>query len=498
MKCLQFWNKFSLCNGEGYGAFSPGSRSLLCSFYVALFCCVASGLFAQNQKISGSWRGELDLGIQKLPLVFHFQAQGDAWEGTLDSPQQNATGIPISEIRFEDPMLFLRIDTIGASYEAILSGEILQGTFKQAGMELPLSFRPQKGEDTQTFKRPQTPQGPFSYDIVHTGFLNQAENILLRGTLTLPTGTGPFPGVILVSGSGPQNRNGEVFSHQPLWVLADYLTRKGIAVLRYDDRGVGESEGVFKQATTRDLMTDAWAALRKLKTIPKVDTLRLGVIGHSEGGLIAWMMAAEQSKDLSFIAALAPPVVPIDELMAQQTYDLVMASGASEELALEQMQTNRKLYQVIKNASDQAEAKAQLTPLLDTLFLSTNPDTSALAAERKRLYEQYAPLTSPWFFHFIKIEPEAFIRTIQIPAWVAFGKKDRQVSAAINRQALEAMDKASFDIHSFENLNHLFQSAPTGAVSEYGEIEETMNEPMLDKLATWIRQQPTNKTRSSP
>lgn len=253
--------------------------------------------------------------------------------------------------------------------------------------------------------------------------MNQDENILLKGTVTLPTGTGPFPGVILVSGSGPQNRNGEIFSHQPLWVLADFLTRNGIAVLRYDDRGVGESEGVFEQATTRDLMMDAWAALRKLKTIPKVDTLRLGVIGHSEGGLIAWMMAAEQSTDLSFIAALAPPVVPIDKLMAQQTYDLVMASGAPEELALEQMQTNRKLYQVIKNASDQTEAEAQLAPLLDSLFLATNPDTSALAAERKRLYEQYAPLTSPWFFHFLKTEPELFIRHIPIPAWVAFGKK---------------------------------------------------------------------------
>lgn len=144
MKCLQFWNKFSLGNGEGCRAFLPGRSTLLGSFYVALFCCIASGALAQNQKISGSWRGELDLGIQKLPLVFHFQAQGDAWEGTLDSPQQNAAGIPISEIRFEDPMLFLQIDAIGASYEAILSGEVLQGTFKQAGLELPSPSAPKR------------------------------------------------------------------------------------------------------------------------------------------------------------------------------------------------------------------------------------------------------------------------------------------------------------------------------------------------------------------
>ncbi len=459
------------------------ARRLLSCLLLAGSCMVA---FAQSPDISGSWKGELDVGLQKLPLHFHFQWADSVWKGSMDSPQQNARGIPLSEVQANGNLLYLQIEAIRGSYEGVLLGQAIQGTFRQAGMEFPLTLTPFAGEETVSLRRPQTPEGPFPYEILRTGFVNEAAGILLQGTVTIPAGPGPFPGLVLVSGSGPQNRNSEIFSHQPFWVLADYLTRQGIIVLRYDDRGVGESEGNFEEATTADFASDAWAGLARLKGLEKIDTLRLGVVGHSEGGLIAWMMAAEQRTDLSFIAALAPPVVSIDALMAQQTYDLVRGSGASEELAQEQTKINRQLYQAIKEAPDPEAAREALLPLLETHFVSPTADSSARKKEKEKLWEQYAPMTSGWFFAFIKMEPQQYIKQIQVPAWVAFGKKDRQVNAAVNAQALKEMGLERVEVHQFEDLNHLFQQAPTGAVSEYGSLEETFHEPVMEKLADWI------------
>jgi pimeloyl-ACP methyl ester carboxylesterase len=469
-----------------FRAFVAGYGMFLQVSLVLSGACTAA--YAQSPDISGSWRGELDVGLQKLPLHFHFQQADSLWQGSMDSPQQNARGIPLSEVQVNGPLLYLEIEAIRGSYEGVLLGTSIQGTFRQAGMEFPLILTPFEGEEAATLFRPQTPTGRFPYEILHTGFVNEEAGILLQGTLTIPPGPGPFPGLVLVSGSGPQNRNGEVFSHQPFWVLADYLTRKGIIVLRYDDRGVGASEGDFEQATTADFAGDAWAGLERIKRLEKIDTLHLGVVGHSEGGLIAWMMAAEQRKDLAFIAALAPPVVSIDTLMAQQTYDLVRGSGASEELAREQTKINRQLYRAIKEAPDPDAAREALLPLIEKHFVSA-ADSSAREKEKERLWQQYAPMTSGWFFQFIKMEPQRYIEKIRIPTWVAFGEKDRQVNASLNGEALEDMQLKGVEIHHFESLNHLFQKAPTGAVSEYGSLEETFHEPVMENLADWINRQ---------
>jgi uncharacterized protein len=445
-----------------------------------------------GQELQGSWSGTLEVMGQRLPLNFHFEPAGDDWQGTMDSPNQGAKGIKMSKVLFNGMMLTFEVAMAGITYEGIWAEPGFKGTFKQGAMEFPLDLKRMEIQGApEPPKRPQTPNGPFDYEIIETNFKNLAEEITLFGTLTKPRGDGPFPAVVLVTGSGPQNRNSEIFGHQSFWVIADYLTRNGIAVLRYDERGVGESDGVFENATSVDFKTDAQLAVEHLRKFPWTDQAKVGVIGHSEGGLISWMMGAE-GKGLDFIISLAGPVVPIPQLMAKQTADVSRSVGNPKELVERQVSINGKLYQVIAESNSAAEAKEKIDLLAEEMLLEYGLEGEQANQQRQALKEAFSNSLSPWFYNFIRTNPEQYIEKIKLPVFAAFGEKDIQVNAAQNANRLQELlgsKSGQLELKVYPNLNHLFQHADSGSVAEYQTLEETFNQQVLEDIVAFILEQ---------
>jgi alpha-beta hydrolase superfamily lysophospholipase len=376
-------------------------------------------------------------------------------------------------------------------YDGLFVGETIQGTFKQSEMNLPLDLKRslEGNAKEKEVKRPQKPQPPYNYEVYDTGFSNQIGNHL-KGTITKPFGNGPFPSVILVSGSGPQNRNSEIFGHEPFLVMADYFTQNGIVVLRYDERGVGESEGEFSSATSEDFFKDAQEGIRHLKSFDFVETEPMGMIGHSEGGLIAWMMAAEADNlGLQFAVSLAGPVVPIPDLMEKQTEDVSRSAGNPKDLVDQQLRINSRYYQMIIDSQDLNDAKSKVKALVNEEIATYDLSPELKQQQINSLVPALEKSLNPWFFNFIRTNPELYIQQIQIPVFAAFGGKDVQVNAVQNGNRLLELFKGKeelLEIKVYPELNHLFQKAKTGAVAEYAEIEETFNVEVLRDMANFI------------
>ncbi|SIS77123.1 alpha/beta hydrolase family protein [Belliella pelovolcani] len=459
----------------------------------ALFSILLFALCIQNihaQSIEGSWQGELAVMGQKIPLIVHFSEKEGEWSGKMDSPNQGAMGIAMRKVLFDGTMLSFEMSMGNASYEGLLLGEQIKGNFSQSGMSIPLDFTKAKDGELKSAQpnRPQNPQEPFEYEIQELSFENSEAGILLKGTLTKPAGNGPFPTVVLISGSGPHNRDHEIMGHRPFWVMADYLTNRGIAVLRYDERGVGESKGVYTDATTIDLMTDVSAALDFLKSQDYVDSKRLGVIGHSEGGLISWMLGAEY-EGLDFLITMAPPVIPITELMDKQTEAITRVSGANEMIVKAAVERNREVYQVVVESNNIDEIKPKLKELFESQLKSMGIPESMMDAQLKQLQQAYESQLDTWMINFLKMKPADYIHRIDIPVFAAFGSKDLQVDAAQNGNELIALfsDKPELlEVKVYENQNHLFQTAQTGAVDEYAKIEESISYLLLEDIVKFI------------
>src|SRR5690606_19372254 len=281
-------------------------------FTTFLFVLFSFTLAAQSELV-GQWHGTLEIQGIKLRVVINVEETENGYKTTMDSPDQGAKGIPVAVTVFENPNVKFAIPGV-LEYTGELKGNTIVGTFKQSGMSLLLNLtKNTSGEDL--IKRPQEPKEPFPYYAENITFKNEKAAITLSGTLTLPNQTGNFPAVVLISGSGPQNRNSEILGHKPFLIWADYLTRNGIAVLRFDERGVGESEGNFTTATSNDFATDVQSAVEFLKTRKEINKKQIGLIGHSEGGIVAPMVAALNPKDINFIVLLAGTGVQGDELL---------------------------------------------------------------------------------------------------------------------------------------------------------------------------------------
>lgn len=457
------------------------------AFLVLTFVCLGISLHAQENDLSGTWSGSLEVMGQKLPLLFHFEQVEGEWKGTADSPAQGAKGMLLKNILFNGLMASWEFEQIPALYEGVWVGDTLRGNFTQSGTSFPLNLVKSSAESEElALTRPQEPQPPFSYEEIETSFLTAGQSKLV-GTVTKPQGNGPFPAVVLVSGSGPQNRDGELFGHKPFWVMADYLSRNGVVVFRYDERGVGDSEGDFTQATSYDLKDDAADAIAHLRKFPFVNQAKVGVIGHSEGGMIGWMLAAETG--LNFLVALAAPVIPIDQFMEQQTLDVLRVSNASEELIEQRLTLNKKVYEAVKTTESYHELERNLAKMLREHLAGLGIAEEALDEETSAIMEAFGPTLSPWFFEFMKFSSAPYIEKIQIPVFAAFGGKDIQTNALMNSEALRemTMEKSHlFDMVTYPDLNHLFQTAETGSVAEYGTISETFNTEVLDDILQWI------------
>ena len=443
--------------------------------------------------VAGDWFGKLKVPNGQLRIVFHITADADgALTATLDSPDQNAMGIPVGETTYADGKVTLSLKALQARYEGVLSddGQMMTGTWSQGGASLPLEVS--RTDQYVKPNRPQEPTPPFPYEEEDVEFENKDAQIKLAGTLTMPSSAGPHPAVILISGSGPQDRDESLMGHKPFLVLADHLTRRGIAVLRYDDRGTAKSTGTFSTATTRDLADDAQAAVNFLKTRTEIATDKIGLIGHSEGGIIAPMLGAE-TDNVAFIVMLAGPGLPGDEILNLQSKLIAEAGGMNDTMVENMLHVNSKLYKEAAEApADEAadRLRATIAALKEELGSAS---ASAIGLTDDRDEAMIEQLTSPWFRFFLSYDPLPTLQNLQIPVLSVIGKKDLQVPAEENTKAIEEALKAGGNSHYeaviLPNLNHLFQHATTGAPSEYGAIEETFATEALELVSAWILEQ---------
>jgi len=437
---------------------------------------------AKPSDIDGAWMGVLDTGTVKLHVVFHISNTADGLKATMDSPDQGVNGLPTSSVVRDGASLKIEAKVVGGVFEGKIAPDLssIDGTWTQ-GEPMPLVLKRITEKDKAALepKRPQVPVKPYPYHEEDVTYENKVQNVTLAATLTIPQGKGPFPGVVLITGSGPQDRDETLLGHKPFLILSDYLTRHGIAVLRADDRGTAKSTGVFAKATTADFATDTEAGVAYLKTRVEIDPHKIGLIGHSEGGVIAPMVAA-RNKDVAYIVMMAGTGVPGGEVLAAQMEAIEVASGAKPEEAAKTAAKQREINKLIETEKDDAVLSKELKEKMADM-----PEAQAgLAATQ---------FTSPWFRYFLTYDPATALRHVTCPVLVLNGSLDKQVLPSQNlppiRKALEEAGNKHFEIDELPGLNHLFQTAKTGSPMEYAQIEETMSPVALDKMATWIGKQ---------
>jgi len=432
---------------------------------------------APASPVAGAWEGAIDTGAVRLRIGVAITAQPDGkLSAMMDSPDQGAYGLPLSDVTFADGVLKFVLQRANGAFEGRLNaaGTEIAGTWTQGGA-LPLVLK--KVEKLTRLNRPQEPKPPFPYRSEPVAIVNAAGRVVLDGTLTVPEGKGPFPAVVLITGSGPQNRDEEIFGHKPFLVLADHLTRRGIAVLRYDDRGVGKSTGSFASATSEDFAGDAWTAWQTLSARPEIDAKRLGLLGHSEGGLIAPMLAASHP-EIAFVVMLAGTGVTGEQVMLAQAAAIMKASGAPAETIAANTDLQKQVFAILREET----SMARIVERLGAIPAGSKEASAALVKQS----------ASPWLRFFATYDPAPALAKVRCPVLAIAGERDLQVLSAQNLPAIGAAlvqgGNQNHTVLELPGLNHLFQSARTGLPTEYAQIEETMAPAALDTITTWIRE----------
>ena len=460
---------------------------------ILLYCSQAS---AQENRFEGNWLGNLKVSSVTLRIVLKIsKLEKNSYKAILNSPDQTDKDIPVDKVNISGDSIKLFVNMIGGSYKGKIVDTLLDGIWSQGGKEFPLSLM--RTEKIVELNRPQNPKKPYPYKEEEITVQNIGANVTLSGTFTYPEKGDNFPAVVLITGSGPQDRDEALLGHKPFLVLSDYLTRHGIAVLRCDDRGIGKSTGNFSSATTKDFATDALACVEYLKTRKEVDKKYIGLIGHSEGGIIA-PMVANQTKDVSFIVMMAGTGLNGEKILELQSKLIAKAEGESDEEINKMTQLNTKLYKIAMQEKDSSRAEAEIHKVLDE-FYSTLNDSIKNSPEnsKERLYAQTKKLLSPWFRFFLSYEPKGNLSKLKIPVLAIDGENDLQVPPKENLAAIEsALKKAgnkNYKIVEFPKLNHLFQTSETGSPTEYSKIEETIAPIALSTISDWILEVTKNK-----
>lgn len=434
--------------------------------------------------LDGSWTGQLDRETVQLDFNLHIETGEDGTQASLDSITQGAYGIPVAGLEREGDTVRFRIPAANVTYEAQLDsdGSGLTGRWQRPGFDdATVRFERQSTSVAQP-NRPQTPVAPFPYREIEVRIDNpEAEGVTLAGTLTVPPGDGPFPAAVLISGSGPQDRNETVWTHQPFAVLADHLTRNGIAVLRYDDRGYADSTGDFASSTSMDFASDAQAVTEWLRTQPAINANAVGLIGHSEGGLIAPVLAAYDS-EIAYIILLAGPGTDGQEIILDQSIAAARAAGRSE-ADLERLHgLVLEITDAARSAPDEAAARAAMDAILTPevlTFLGATPDQKSLYIGQN---------VRAWQRAFLNHDPAEYLVDVDQPVLALNGSLDLQVVPGPNLAGLETGLAHNDDVTLMElpGLNHMFQTAQTGTIPEYAQIEETFNPQALALIEDWI------------
>lgn len=446
-----------------------------------------------SSPVVGHWEGKISLGAieMRMGLTLKADAEGKL-TGTMISVDQGNAAMEIPQASFKDGQLRFSIPKVGASYSGKLNeqGTELAGDFMQGLLKTPLTLK--KVKALTKLNRPQEPKPPFPYTSEDVTFENTKANIRLAGTLTLPKGNGPFAVVLFISGSGPQDRDESLLGHKPFWVLADYLTRKGIAVLRVDDRGVAQSKGDFASATSFDFAEDVKAGVHYLKTRKEINPRQIGLLGHSEGGLIAPLVASELS-EIAFIILLAGPGLPGEEILYLQGKLIAQVEGAKPEQVTFNENVQKRLFAIVKSEPASPQVVKKLQQALKEEMQKLPDDVKKELAKKGVLAQaelQLASFAKPWFKTFIEYDPRPTMAKVKCPVLAINGELDLQVPYKENldaiRNALEHAGHDKYTVKAFPQMNHLFQTCKTGSPTEYGKIEETMSPEVLRFIGDWI------------
>lgn len=440
------------------------------------------------KSLEGSWEGSLSVGVMSLRTVFNFKAEGDSLVATLDSPDQGVSGIPVGSVSLEDNELIVSAPAVmGEFVGVVVNDTLISGKWSQGDNTMDLSLS--KMVKPFVLVKPQEPVAPFPYKEENVTFHNDKFDIDLAGTLTIPEGEGPYKAVIMITGSGAQDRNEELMGHKPFLVIADYLTRKGIAVLRYDDRGVGESEGDYLSATSVDLATDVEAAFDFLKTHPSINPEYIGLAGHSEGGLIA-PITASTNKEVAFIVSLAGPGVNGLDIIKRQGADISKSMGLKDKQIQKSSELNSAIYDEIVKEPDLVKASANAEQMLRTYLKKRLLFDKLVDIQLKATMAQLTPESLVWLRSFFLSNPSEYWTKVTCPVLALNGTTDLQVAADVNLPAIEKALKdggnENYRIELMPGLNHIFQHSETGNPNDYGKIEETISPEVLSIIADWI------------
>jgi pimeloyl-ACP methyl ester carboxylesterase len=465
-------------------------------FSVAVLCSLmVSSAFSQkpeSKRLIGSWLGKIDLvNTQQLRVIFNFKAVGDSLLVTLDSPDQAVKDIPVKKGWMIGDSVFINASLVNGHFKGLmLNGDTaIDGFWSQGSFNTVLFLNKLVGPFV--LKRPQEPHAPFPYKSEDLVFLNKTAGVELSGTLTIPEGKGPFPALVLVTGSGPQNRNEELFGHKPFWVIADFLTRNGIAVLRYDDRGTYKSKGNFKSATTFDFADDAEAGFNYLLTRSEIDPAKVGIAGHSEGAMIAPLIAA-RNKKVSFIIMLAGPGLTGRQVLLRQTSLISRSFGMPEGKIDTANMINNKIYDIVEAEPDSLIAAQKIRQvLLESIEQSNDLSKEDKDKGVKNIDQTIKTIDRKWFRTFLTFNPVTYLSKVQCPVLALNGANDIQVSPDENLNAiLDIMEKTGnkfYQIKKLPELNHLFQHSKTGLPSEYNHIEESFAPEALQIILEWLK-----------
>lgn len=449
----------------------------------------------ESYSLREAWIGSLQVGPFEAVLQFRVEATtAGRTRAYFDSITEQRTDME-AVWHIEGDELAFDVASVGATYRGHLDATHTraEGRFYQGGRERALTLERRTAAYQPAFSwatRPQRPVAPFPYSAEEVKFDNARDAITLAGTLTIPEGTGRHPAVVLISGSGPQDRDETLMEHKPFLVLADYLSRRGVAVLRYDDRGTAGSSGQFGAATTADFAHDASAAVDFLRAHPRIDPERIGLIGHSEGGLVAPLVAAERN-DIALVVLLAGPGVPGATIVREQAVSIARAEGASEAtLKLQQAVTNA-VVTVVEGAAPDADLSSEIERAVTELVATLSDEERALAsAERSEFLAQLPTFTTPWFRYFVRHDPRTVLRRVHCPVLALAGSKDVQVAPTSNlaeiERALAAGGNTDHQAIELPGLNHMFQACESGAISKFLSIQETVNPVALDTIEGWI------------
>ncbi len=445
---------------------------------------------------AGSWEGTLQAGVS-LRLVFHIKIEeGGRLVATADSPDQGAYGMTCDTTFVHGDSLFVQMRQLGADYSGkMTSDSVIEGEFYQR-IRFPLVLKRRvTSEAAKKTEKPQTPRPPFPYKSEDITYTNENASLEFGATITIPPGKGPFPAAIMITGSGPQNRDEEIMGHKPFAVIADYLTRMGFVILRTDDRGVGESTGNFREATSADFALDAEAGIRYLLSRPEVNKKKIGIIGHSEGGMIAPMVASGRN-DIAFVVLMAAPGIPIRELMTEQNTAILKSAGLGEKSVSAYSKLYAEMLNKVMASSDSAKVIQDLyqsaVAWADTTDAETVKELELDQDVKKRELASAigGAMISPWFRYFLSYDPAPNLRKLRTSVLAINGARDIQVVSSSNlagiSSALRKSKSKNVEIKELPGLNHLFQRCSDCTVIEYSRLEETISPDALKLIGDWL------------